>query len=192
MYHHEIGVGFRIFVRRSEGMTVRKFCNAIAIAALLVLTSACVPPPPDASADIAALKANGHVWFDRYNAGDAQGVAALYASDAILLPAGAPMARGHEAIRQYLAEDIEKSRASGLSFKASDVTDGAIDGGTGWITGTFTVVDGSGNTVDAGKYLTLYQMAEGEWVIVRDIWNSDNPPAPPMPDIPAEPSPRTE
>lgn len=164
-------------------------CKALGAVALLILVSGCVPPPPDASADVAALKANGHVWFDRYNAGDADGVASLYASDAILLPAGAPMATGHEAIRDYLAEDIERSRASGLSFRPNDVTDGGIDDGTGWITGTFAVVDGSGHTVDTGKYLTLYQRAEGEWVIVRDIWNSDNPPPGPVPDIPAEPSP---
>jgi uncharacterized protein (TIGR02246 family) len=156
------------------------------IMAFLVLASACVPPPPDASTDATALKANGHVWFDRYNAGDAEGVASLYASDALLLPAGAPMATGHEAIREYLAGDIEESKASGLSFKADTVTDGGVDGNTGWITGSFSVVDGSGNTVDTGKYLTLYQRAEGEWVIVRDIWNSDNPPAPPPPDIPPE------
>jgi ketosteroid isomerase-like protein len=165
---------------------MRRLPNTLMILALLAVTSACVPPSPDTSADAAALKANGHVWFDRYNSGDADGVTALYASDAVLLPAGAPMASGHTAIREYLAGDIERSRASGLSFKANDVTDGGVDGGTGWISGTFSVVDGSGIAVDTGKYLTLYQRAEGEWVIVRDIWNSDNPPAPPMPDIPPD------
>jgi len=176
-----------VWAARSGAM--KRLRNAAVILGLLALTSACVPPPPDASTAAAALKANGHVWFDRYNAGDVDGVAELYASDAVLLPAGAPMASGHTAIKDYLAADIERSRASGLSFKANDVTDGGVDGGTGWISGTFSVVDGSGNTVDAGKYLTLYQQAEGEWLIVRDIWNSDNPPAPPPPDLPPDESP---
>jgi uncharacterized protein (TIGR02246 family) len=165
---------------------MRRLKNTAMILALVALMSACVPPPPDASTAANALKANGHVWFDRYNAGDADGVADLYASDAVLLPAGAPMATGHTAIREYLAANIERSRASGLSFKADDVTDGGVDGGTGWISGTFSVVDGSGNTVDTGKYLTLYQQAEGEWLIVRDIWNSDNPPSPPIPEVPSQ------
>jgi ketosteroid isomerase-like protein len=33
--------------------------------------------------------------------------------------------------------------------------------------------------VDAGKYVTVFQRKDGKWRIIRDIWNSDNPPAPP-------------
>ena len=41
---------------------------------------------------------------------------------------------------------------------------------------TFKVTDKSGATVDAGKYLTPAARKDGKWRIIRDIWNSDNPP----------------
>jgi hypothetical protein len=47
-----------------------------------------------------------------------------------------------------------------------------------WEWNTFAVTDNSGKTVDAGKYVTVYRKKDGKWLIIRDIWNSDNPPAP--------------
>ena len=53
-----------------------------------------------------------------------------------------------------------------------------------WESGTFTATDKSGATIDAGKYITVFQRKDGKWLIVRDTWNSDNPP--PAPPAPAE------
>jgi len=54
-----------------------------------------------------------------------------------------------------------------------------VSGDLAWIWNTFTVTDKAGATVDAGKYLTLAERKDGKWHIIRDIWNSDNSPAPP-------------
>ena len=40
--------------------------------------------------------------------------------------------------------------------------------------------DGSQAT-DAGKYLVSWRRVNGQWKVVNDIWNSDNPPPPPAP-----------
>jgi ketosteroid isomerase-like protein len=150
------------------------------LATALVALAACAPaaPPeaPDTSAaDIAAIKADSLVWFDLYNAGDADGVAALHAEDAVIMPPNASMVAGRAAIRDYLASDIENSMAAGFTFVGDTVTDGAAGGDTAWITGTFSVNDASGVTVDTGKYLTVFGRTNGEWLIVRDTWNSDTP-----------------
>jgi ketosteroid isomerase-like protein len=150
-----------------------------ALAALAACAPAAPPEAPDtAAADIAAIKADGLVWFDLYNSGDADGVAALHAEDAVVMPAGAATVAGRAAIRDYLASDIENSMAAGLTFAGDAVTDGGADGDTAWITGTFSVNDASGATVDTGKYLTVLGRTNGEWLIIRDIWNSDVSPAP--------------
>ncbi len=142
---------------------------AIALGAL----TGCAPPAADTSADLAAVKAEVLDWIAAYNAGDANGVAALYAEDAVVMPPGAAAAVGRAAIRDFIAADIADSKAQGLKFTGGESSDGAIDGNTGWTTGTFAVTDSSGATVGTGKYLTAYERINGEWQIVRDIWNSD-------------------
>jgi ketosteroid isomerase-like protein len=44
--------------------------------------------------------------------------------------------------------------------------------------GKFTVGDGSGKTVDEGKYIVLWKQENGKWKLWRDMWNSNNPPPP--------------
>ncbi len=67
----------------------------------------------------------------------------------------------------------------GFTLVPSPSADVGVSGDLGWIWNTFTVRGKSGATVDAGKYLTLLARKEGEWRIIRDIWNSDGPAAPP-------------
>jgi hypothetical protein len=41
------------------------------------------------------------------------------------------------------------------------------------------VINKSGSTLDAGKYLTVFQRKNGKWMVIRDTWNTDAaPPAP--------------
>ena len=84
---------------------------------------------------------------------------------------------GRAAIRDFIASDIANSKAAGFSFKGDDVTDAGVAGDMAWVTGTFSVTDASGATIDKGKYVTIYRRADGKWPIIRDTWNSDMPPA---------------
>lgn len=148
--------------------------NAARLATALVALAACAPKAPDTAADTASLKAEAASWFTSYSAGDADGVAALYAEDGVVLAPGAPAVVGRAAIRDFIASDI---KAAGLAIKPDELTDVGISGDLGWATGTFSVVDASGATVDKGKYVTLYRRgADAKWPIIRDTWNSDMPP----------------
>ena len=123
-----------------------------------------------------------------YNAGDADGLVALYAEDAVLSPPGAPAARGHAAMRDFIAKDTAASAAAGVRLSLDSARDHGISGGLAWEWGTFKAKDKSGATVDAGKYVTVYRKMNGKWLIIRDIWNSDKPPAaePPAAAMPAK------
>jgi uncharacterized protein (TIGR02246 family) len=133
----------------------------------------------DTSADEAAIRAIDSTWFTAYNAGNADGVAALYADDAVINVPGAPPARGSGAIREALAQDIANSSKAGVSLKPA-TSEVGVSGDLAWVWNTFTARDKSGATVDAGKYVTVVARTDGKWHIIRDIWNSDNPPAPPQ------------
>ena len=149
---------------------------ALFATALFALT-ACAPKTPDTAADAATIKADAPVWFTHYNAGDADGVAALYAEDGVVLAPGAPAVVGRAAIRDFIASDIANSKAAGLALNGNEVTDVGVAGDMAWMTGSFSVTDASGATVDKGKYVTILRRVDGKWPIIRDTWNSDTPPA---------------
>jgi uncharacterized protein (TIGR02246 family) len=110
-------------------------------------------------------------------AGDAERAAAMYASDAMLMPPNEPAVKGADAIRKWwggmlgvgkakLAINIEKLTVSG---------DLAVDVGTWDLslvpTGATTAVN------DHGKYIVVWRKRDGKWQAVNDIFNSDVAPA---------------
>lgn len=145
----------------------------------LLLACASAPPAADGAEDEAALRGVDSAWFTAVNAGNVDGVTALYAEDAVVSVPGAPPARGTGAVREVLARDIENASKEGVKLVPGPDAEVGVSGDLGWIWNTFTVSDKAGTTVDAGKYLTLAERKDGKWRIIRDIWNSDNAPAPP-------------
>lgn len=141
----------------------------------LAALAACAPESSNEIVEAPAEIMNSTAWFDNYNAGNADGVAALYAADATLMAPGVPAITGRTSIRDFVAADIENSKAAGLSFQSEPVSDGAASGNTAWINGNFSLQDADGTTVAAGKYLTVYEQRGADWLIVRDIWNMDAP-----------------
>jgi uncharacterized protein (TIGR02246 family) len=133
---------------------------------------------PNTAADEAAVRTVNAGWFKAYNAGDAAAVTANYADDAVLAAPGAPGAHGKAAIGAMFAKDVPALGAAGLS-NSDGPSDIGVSGDVAWQSGTYTVNDKSGATVEAGKYLTVFQRKDGKWMIIRDTWNSDAPPAAP-------------
>jgi ketosteroid isomerase-like protein len=145
------------------------------IAACLAAAAACAPPTANTAADEAALRGGTDTWVKAYNAADADTIVALYADDAIVMPPGAPPAKGHSAIRDWLLKDISASQSAGVSLVLGDAETG-FSGELGWHSGVFTARDKSGATVDTGKYCEVWRRSSGKWQMLRDIWNSDVPP----------------
>ena len=149
--------------------------NKLVMAAALVALAGCAKPGPT-PADDAAVRAANPAWFKAYGAGDADGVAALYAEDAVLSIPGIPPVRGRAAIKDAVAKDIAAMQAAGLSNKPGDAPEFGIGPDMAWEWSAFSVADKSGATVDTGKYVTVYAKKDGKWMIVRDIWNTDSAP----------------
>jgi uncharacterized protein (TIGR02246 family) len=146
-----------------------------------IALSACAPaasPPVDTAAEEAALKAVTAAWLNAYNAGDVETIVAMYAEDAVLMPPHAAVATGHAAIRAFLTTDTAAAKAAGVKLVPGAATAGVI-GDTGWESGSYTIADDSGATVDSGSYLSVSRKSNGKWLFIRDTYNSDRPlPAP--------------
>ena len=160
------------------------------LAAVLVIGLVALPGYARAAggADEASIRALTTNWVKAYNAGDAKAVAALYAEDAMLLPPGAPAAKGRAAILAFFTKDIAGSKAAGVVFNVDPKTDVGASGNMGWESGTYTVTV-KGATVESGKFLSVNRKKDGKWLYIRDTWNADAAPAPAAaPAAPAAPA----
>jgi uncharacterized protein (TIGR02246 family) len=141
-----------------------------------------------ATADEAAIRAQTTSWEKAYNGGDAKGVAAQYADDALLLPPGASGVSGKAAILEFFTKDIAASKAAGAVFVVNPKTDVGVSGNMGWESGTYKVTV-KGAVVETGKFLSVSRKKDGKWHYLRDTWNADAPVAPPAPTVaPAAPA----
>lgn len=155
--------------------------------AFLLSLAACASLGPgaagssSAAADEAAIRAAGTTWDKAFNARDAGALAALYAPDAVLMPETARTARGSAAIRDFLGIYTRLLAEGGYTVLIDSATDIEVSGNLAIRSGTYAITDSSGTSVDTGKWLQTWRRTDGEWLISRDMRNSDNLPLfPPM------------
>ena len=126
---------------------------------------------------MATIRAGTETWVKLFNSGNAAAMVALYAEDAVVMPPGAPQARGHAAIKPLLQKEVAGAKASGVTFALGSENEVGVSGDLAWHSGTYLVKNKAGATVDTGKYVETWRKAGGKWRIIRDIWNSDGPAA---------------
>ncbi len=143
---------------------------------LLACLAACAPKPPaavDAGTDITAIAASANALQLGFNNRNPSAVAAMYTRDAQLLPPGAPIIRGQDAIRKHYAAEM-----TGDSLPPQIVTaDTVAAGDWGWRAGTWRI---SSLPPVSGKFVEVWRRSPEGWRIYRDIYNLDaTPPATP-------------
>lgn len=165
--------------------------SAALVAAGLIVLVGCQKAAVDTSADEAAIRAATVAWNTDYNAGDGTALAAHYTEDAVLLPPDAPAASGRAAIGEFLAANSAATTAAGLKFNIPGDGPVQVSGDLAYESGSFNVTDAAGATVATGKYIGVFNKIDGKWLLVRDTWNSDAPPAPAPAAEPAAEAPAT-
>jgi ketosteroid isomerase-like protein len=100
-------------------------------------------------------------------AGDAAGLAGIFAEDGFVLQSGRAPVRGREAIRAAYADARGPLRLRAFGF--------AADGNVGYIVGGYAY--GEAGSADIGKFtLTLRREPGGPWMIASDIDNMNRTP----------------
>lgn len=109
-------------------------------------------------------------WGAAFNAGDAGKVAAMYAEDAYVLPAGAPMAHGRDDIQKFWSGAMQQ--LGDVKCTTLDVKPLGRSGAREIGTCTFKT---KGATPQDGalKYAVVWQKVNGQWLLNTDIWNMD-------------------
>ncbi|CAN5898990.1 hypothetical protein BH20GEM1_BH20GEM1_16750 [soil metagenome] len=136
-------------------------------------------PAVDEAAVRETIAAKDQAWADAAVAGDAAAIAQQYTADAIVLPPASPRVTGTAAIQELFTGWLAEAPISSATLD-SDVITVAAAGDYAHAVGSYTMSgaapDGS-EWSDQGKYVALWKNVDGDWKIVADIWNSDNPPA---------------
>ncbi len=117
--------------------------------------------------DIDTVKALDAAIIEGVNGKDAAMATAPYAEDGALMPPGAPMMSGHEAIREYWQAAID----GGLSNVVANLTQVHISGDFAVTMGTLKGLMGEQEL--SGKYILYFRKGDNGWKVQRDIWNFD-------------------
>jgi uncharacterized protein (TIGR02246 family) len=104
-------------------------------------------------------------YVEASNRGDAEGLASLYADDAVLLPPDHEPVRGRAAIGEFWRQGTDE----GLEVTTLTVE---VDGNLGYLVGRYHLPATDEEPADSGKYvMCLKRQRDGDWKLTADIWN---------------------
>jgi uncharacterized protein (TIGR02246 family) len=122
-----------------------------------------------------AVEASNKKFAAAVAKGDAAAVASLYTTDAEALPPNSDAVKGRAAI-QAMFKGIFDSGVTGIELTAVEVEG---QGPLASEVGTYVVTLKDGTVADRGKYVVVWKKVGGQWLLHRDIWNSNQPPPKP-------------
>jgi len=147
--------------------TSRPFRFALLAAALAFAGAAAAKEGP--------LEGMSQKFEDHFRKGEVDAVAAMYMEDGVILPPNHARVQGRADIAAFLKGMTD----AGLSLKITP-KDEWVEGTLGVRSGSYIVLDKEQKEIDHGKWLEVWKKgADGNWLMVRDMWNSDDPPPPP-------------
>lgn len=158
---------------------LRTRASALLLLGLTLMTGACQPKAPTtfADADGTALRAADAAAVEAIRSKNWVGWAATFTEDGTVLPPNGAAVQGRAAIQAWAEAFPPMS-----DFQATIV---AVDGrgDLAYIRGTYSMnlnIPGAPAPIaDRGKYISIWQkQADGSWLAVHDIFNSDLPMAP--------------
>jgi uncharacterized protein (TIGR02246 family) len=142
------------------------FCTVV------FLACTCLTPAAYADGVKAAIEA-ANVQFSAAAAkGDGAAVAALYSPDGQVMPAGSDPIRGTEAIQKFWQGALD----SGVAAVALKTIDVFGHGPTATEVGEYELRGKAGKVLDHGKYIVVWQHADGKWKLLRDMFSTNVPP----------------
>src|ERR1700686_631011 len=116
----------------------------------------------------AAIQKLNDEWAAAFNKGDAAAVAAMYTTDAYVLPAGAEMVNGRAGIEGFWRGAMQQ--LNDVKITTLDVK--PLGGNAVREIGTATFKTKTQPPQDSAlKYAVVWQKEGGRWKLLQDIWN---------------------
>lgn len=110
-------------------------------------------------------------YNEAFNRGDAEGCAAFFTEDIMLLPPDEPMTRGRAAFLDTYRSRISENTGGTHTNKLIDY---GVEGDMAYQVGTYAIADS--NPPEQGKFVNiLKRQGDGTWKVKVSIFNSDLP-----------------
>jgi len=123
------------------------------------------------------LDGMSQAFEDGLRKGDTAAVAAMYVEDGVILPPNHARVQGRADIAAFMKEMSD----AGLTLKITPA-DTWIESTLGVRSGSYVLFDKEQKEIDHGKWIEVWRKgADGKWLMLRDMWNSNDPPPPPPP-----------
>jgi ketosteroid isomerase-like protein len=140
----------------------------------ILLFAACASTMPANDADEAIRKMDGE-FSAAATAGNVDGMMAIYAADAVLMPPNLPAFRGRDAIRQFWSGLLASGKIDANVVADKVIQSGDMAAELGHYALKITPKGGSTPIEDNGKFVLVWRKVGGQWRAVSDIFNSDRP-----------------
>jgi uncharacterized protein (TIGR02246 family) len=118
----------------------------------------------------AAIQGLDDTWAEAFNKGDAAALAAMYTGDAYVLPPGAEMVRGRNAIEALWRANMQQIgdiKCTAIDVKPLGRNAAREIGNCSFKTKAQPPQDG------ALKYAVVWEKEGGQWKLLQDIWNTN-------------------
>ena len=122
-------------------------------------------------ASLSEIENTRQQWVDRYNQGDAAGVADLYAEDVQAVTETGETFEGPQELQEWLQGSLD----AGATNVVIIPTDTRLFGDVAYDLGTYAYTTDDGQMVDQGHYLVILERTDGEWRITRQMVTSTQP-----------------
>jgi ketosteroid isomerase-like protein len=142
-------------------------------AAVLVGFIGGVALPASAAGTRSAIQAANAEFSATAAKGDSVALAALYAADGQVMPAGSDPIRGTEAIQKFWQGAIN-SGIAGIGLKTIEVF---AQGSTATEVGQYELRDKAGKVLDHGKYIVIWRRDGDKWKLLRDMFSTNVAPS---------------
>ena len=141
------------------------------ISAFVLIACTCLTPAAHADGVKGAIEAANSQFSAAVAKGDGAALAALYAPGAQVMPAGSDPIRGAEAIQKFWQGALDSGVAA-IDLKTIEIYG---HGPTATEVGEYDLRDKAGKVLDHGKYVVVWQHADGKWKLLRDMYSTNVP-----------------
>jgi uncharacterized protein (TIGR02246 family) len=139
------------------------------VCTVLFLACMCLTPAAYADGVKSAIEAANGQFSAAAAKGDGAALAALYLPDGQVMPAGSGPIRGTEAIQKFWQGALDSGVAA-IGLKTIELFG---RGPTATEVGEYELRDKAGKVLDHGKYIVVWQHADGKWKLLRDMFSTN-------------------
>lgn len=117
-----------------------------------------------------AIDAENRRFVENFNRGDVDAAIGVYTQNARIMPPGAPIIQGRDAIRDFWSSAVDQMGIRGVDLRTIEVR--ATGESTALELGSWTM-KGDDGELGHGTYMVHWKEEDGSWRWDWDIWNAD-------------------